>query len=90
MSKYTREDVKKFIEWGKNDPVISKLMKQEMVQPQIFTTGYYSSPSANWSYLFGIVKLGGVVYEVMTQFGSIKGGREIYLPTYTKTGKRVK
>ena len=87
---YTRQDVKQFEQWGEAYEVISKLMKQGMVQPSIFATGYYSAPSWNWSYNFGIVKLGGKFYEVMTQFGSIKGGREIYIPQYTKTGKRSK
>lgn len=90
MSNYTRKDVELFKCWGAENPVISKLMKKDMVQPSIFATGYYSAPSWNWAYNFGIVKLGGKTYEVMTQFGSIAGGREIYIPNYTSTGKRAK
>lgn len=89
MSNYTAQDVKLYKQWGEENEVISKLMKKDMVQPSIFNTGYYSAPSWNWAYQFGIVKLGSKTYEVMTRFGSIEGGREIYIPKYTKTGKRV-
>lgn len=82
-------DVKLYREWGEQNPVISKLMKDDNFQPNIFQTGFYSAPSWNWGYVFGIVTIGGTVYEVMTRFGSLEGGREIYMPKYTKTGKRL-
>lgn len=90
MSNFKMSDVKQYKEWGKNDAVISKLMKQDMFQPSLFATGYYSAPSWNWAYQFGIVKIGGKLYEVMTRFGSIEGGREMYVVSYTVTGKRTK
>lgn len=87
--KYNREDVELFKRWGHENPVISKLMKNDMFQPSISRTGVYSAPSWNWGYEFGLCKIGGKTYEVMLRFGSIVGGREIWLQSYTKTGKRV-
>lgn len=88
---YTREDVKMFKEWGADNKVISKLMdKQISFQPQMFATGYYSAPSWNWAYHFGIVKIGNRYYELMTQFGGVCGGREIYIDKYTANLKRAK
>lgn len=82
MYKATRQDVKQLQKWGKDNEVIQKLMAKEMVQPSIYRTAYYSAPSWNWAYEIGLATIDGVVYELLTQFGSIKGGREIYMPTY--------
>lgn len=82
----TRQDVKQFQEWGKDNKVINKLMtstKRSEFQPSMFVTGYYSAPSWNWAYQFGIVKIGKNYYELMTQFGGVVGGREIYIDKYT-------
>lgn len=80
----TREDVKLFKQWGEENKVVNKLMKQQdKFQPRMFTTGYYSAPSWNWSYIFGIVKIGNRYYELMTQFGGVCGGHEIYMDKYT-------
>lgn len=81
--KYTRQDIEQYKQWGEENKVIAKLMKQTRFQPYMFTTGYYSAPSWNWGYVFGIVKIGKAYYELMTQFGCIVGGREIYIDTYT-------
>ena len=83
--KYNRQDVKLFQDWGKNDKVISKMMNQKGVgfQPHIFQTGFYKAPSWNWAYQFGILKVGSKVYEVMTRFGAVEGGREVNLVEYT-------
>lgn len=87
----TRDDVKMFQQWGSENKVIAKLMKQKSnFQPQMYSTGYYSAPSWNWAYQFGIVKIGRKHYELMTQFGGVCGGREIYIDTYTAKLKRVR
>ena len=52
-------------------------------QPQGEQIGYYHPSTANWSFQFLIVKLDGKLYEVMTRFGSVEGGREIILPDNT-------
>lgn len=50
------------------------------IQPRGERVGYYHPSQANWSYEFLIVKFKGKLYEVMTRFGSVEGGREIILP----------
>lgn len=49
-------------------------------QPNIYRTGFYSAPSWNWAYLIGLVKVGDTVYEVVTQFGTVKAARVAYIP----------
>lgn len=49
------------------------------IQPTGETIDYYQPSNANWSYQFKIVKFKGKLYEVMTQFGVVVGGREIIL-----------
>lgn len=47
-------------------------------QPSLLIeTGYYTPSQANWSYIVGIVALDGKLYEVVTRFGSVEGGREL-------------
>lgn len=80
----TREDVKLMQQWGNNNKVVAKLMDSKSnFQPHMYITGYYSAPSWNWAYQFGIVKIGSRYYELMTQFGGVVGGREIYMERYT-------
>lgn len=73
MRKYT--DVKWFNKYGQD---VAKLFGN--IQPMGETIDYYHPSQANWSYQFMIVKLNGKLYEVMTRFGSVEGGREIILP----------
>lgn len=87
---YTRKDVELFKRWGADNKVVSKLMSNKSnFQPHMFTTGYYSAPSWNWAYQFGIVKIGSKYYELMTQFGGVCGGREIYIDKYSASLRRV-
>ena len=87
----TREDVKLYQQWGAENKVIAKMMQDKSnFQPQMFTTGYYSAPSWNWAYQFGICRIGSHYYELMTQFGCVVGGREIYMDKYTTSLKRAK
>lgn len=86
----TRDDVKMFKVWGAENKVISELMSNKSnFQPRMYTTGYYSAPSWNWAYQFGICKIGNRYYELMTQFGSVCGGREIYMDKYSAKLKRI-
>jgi hypothetical protein len=50
------------------------------IQPRGEKIGFYHPSPANWSYEFKIVKLDGKLYEVMTRFGDVEGGREVLLP----------
>ena len=79
------KDVKLMQKWGKENEVIAKLMGNDCHhQPRIYTTGYYTPSNANWSWEFGLVKIDGITYELLTRFGQVGGGREIYIPEYMK------
>ncbi len=80
----TAKEIKRLQKWGEDDEVISKLMKQNMKQPSILGTDYFHPSNANWSWEIGLVRIDGIVYEVLTQFGVVKGGRPIYMPEYDK------
>lgn len=69
------QDVKWMNEYGQD---VANLFGK--IQPQGEQIGYYHPSQANWSYIFMIVKLNNKLYEVMTRFGSVEGGREIILP----------
>lgn len=49
------------------------------IQPTGEFMDFYAPSNANWAYRFLIVKLNGRIYEVMTQFGAVVGGRELFL-----------
>lgn len=68
------KDVKWFDKYGQE---VAKLF--DNIQPHGEVIDYYHPSQANWSYQFMIVKLDGKLYEVMTRFGSVEGGREIIL-----------
>jgi len=78
----TYKEVKQLQAWGKDDEVVSKLMSNGMIQPSIFATDYFHPSQANWSWQIGLVKIDGVTYELLTQFGTVKGGRAVYMPEY--------
>lgn len=69
------EDVKWYLKHGQ---AVTDLFGT--IQPIGERIGYYHPSNANWSYEFLIVKFKGKLYEVMTRFGSVEGGREIFLP----------
>jgi len=69
------KDVKWFKKYGQE---VAELFGK--IQPRGEAVGYYHPSNANWNYQFLIVMLSGKLYEVMTQFGSVEGGREIILP----------
>jgi hypothetical protein len=79
--KATARDVKDLQEWGEDNEVVSRLMKSGK-QPRLEQIGYYSPKSANWSWQIGIARIGGKFYELLTRFGAVEGGREIYVPQY--------
>lgn len=85
------KDIKDLQRWGKENAVIAKLMKAKSeFQPDIFPTNAYWPSGANWAWQIGIPKIGANYYELLTRFGSVEGGRQIYMPRYTVTGKRAK
>lgn len=40
---------------------------------------YFTPANSNWSYHMGITKLNGKIYMVVTVYGWVKAGYEIYL-----------
>lgn len=49
----------------------------EGIQPRGYDIAYYTPSTANWCYGVSIVKLDNKIYEVVTQFGVVRGGREL-------------
>ena len=79
--KATYQNIKDLITLGKNDPVISKLVKNEK-QLAIYQTGYFTPSSANWSWIIGLIDINGQGYEILTRFSVVEGGRLVYIPKY--------
>ena len=73
-------DVKWYLEHGQD---VAKLFGD--VQPQGETVDYYAPSNANWAYQRKIVKFDGKLYDVLVQFGTVEGGRELFL--YENTTK---
>jgi hypothetical protein len=79
MNNYKYSEVKRLIDYGAEvKDLFGKL------QPSGETFGYYTPSNANWSYQFKVCKLNGKLYEVVTQFGAVLGGRELFLLDNTK------
>lgn len=83
------KDIKDLQRWGAENAVVARLMKNG-VQPDLFVTNSYWPSGANWAWQIGVAKIGANYYELLTRFGSVEGGRQIYMPRYTVTGKRAK
>ena len=77
------KDVKQLQKWGKDNEVVARLMSNGMIQPSIFATDYFHPSQANWSWQIGLVKIDGITYQLLTRFGQVEGGREVYMPEYT-------
>lgn len=73
-------DVKWYLKHGQD---VTKLFGN--VQPQGEIIDSYWPGGANWAYQRMIVSFNGKIYDVLTQFGSVVGGRELWL--YDNTGK---
>ena len=65
-----------------NYPVLLAARAQDL-QPSLQTIGYFSPSGANWSYIVGYTRINGDVYQVVTQFGQIVGGKRVYIPENT-------
>lgn len=79
MYKASAKQVKLLEKWGQEDPKI-KVMISNGFQPQGHTLAYYTPSNANWSYQIGIYMVDGVVFELLTRFGSVEGGRRLHFP----------
>lgn len=67
-------DVKWYLKHGQD---VTKIFGN--IQPRGEIIDSYSPSNANWAYQLMICKLNGKTYEVLTQFGAVAGGRELYL-----------
>ena len=77
----TYKEVKQYKKWG-NSTDVHKTSIVDMFkgnQPSGYDTGYFAPSQANWCYQFTIVKLNNEIFEVVTQFGTVVGGRMINL-----------
>lgn len=77
MYKATYKDVKHLIQWGENDETINHMIKTGL-QPSGHVMAYYMPSQANWSWQIGIYTVNGVMYELLTKFGSVEGGRRLH------------
>lgn len=82
--KVSAKDVKMLQRWGQENDVVKSLINKE-AQPQIFQTGVYWPSNANWGWVIGIAKIADSHYELLTRFGAVEGGREIFVPEYMTT-----
>ena len=77
MYKAKASDVNALIKCGEDSEEISH-MKQTGLQPSGHVLAYYMPSSADWSWQIGIYTVNGKQYELLTRFGSVEGGREVY------------
>lgn len=77
MYKATYKDVKSLVEWGRDNAEISEMVKKDY-QPVGHVHAYFTPSQANWSWQIGIYTVDGTTYELLTRFGSVEGGRELY------------
>lgn len=77
MYKAKASDVKMLEKWGSEDEQIKQFIA-DGVQPVGHVLAYYMPSGANWSWQIGIYNVDGELYELLTRFGSVEGGRKLY------------
>ena len=77
MYKAKASDVKSLIDWGKDHQEIKEMIAKGY-QPVGHVLAYYMPSQANWAWQIGIYNVDGTTYELLTRFGSVEGGRELY------------
>ena len=87
MYKATAKQVKDLIRWGNEHAEISEMIKAEY-QPVGSTIAYFMPSQANWSWQIGIYTVDGTTYELLTRFGSVEGGRELYQTENNFVGRK--
>jgi hypothetical protein len=83
MFKATARDIRLLQRWGKENEVVADLMKRS-VQPRVHEIAYFAPASANWSWIIGIIQIKGDTYELLTRFGVVEGGRQIWVDKYNE------
>lgn len=77
MYKATAKDVKMLQKWGEEHSEIREMIAKGY-QPVGHVHAYFMPSQANWSWQIGLYNVDGTTYELLTRFGSVEGGREIY------------
>lgn len=77
MYKASAKDVKMLQKWGENDEEIKQMIAKGF-QPVGHVSAYWMPSQANWSWQIGVYTVDGVLYELLTRFGSVEGGRVLY------------
>lgn len=67
-------DVKWYLKYGQD---VAEMFGT--IQPMGEIVDAYWPSNANWAYQRQIVKFNGEIYDVLTQFGSVVGGRKMFL-----------
>lgn len=77
MYKATYKDIQNLIKWGaEHDDINAMIMAG--YQPQGHVYAYYQPSSVNWAWQIGLYTIDGTLYELVTRFGSVEGGRVVY------------
>ena len=77
MYKAKYSDVQQLIKYGKDNEVVARMVEIGL-QPSGHVIAYYTPSGANWAYQIGIYKVNGDMYELVTRFGSVEGGRRVF------------
>lgn len=76
MYKASKKDIKFLLE-ATDSENIKAIFKG--IQPNGYEVAYFAPKNANCCYRILITKLDNQVFEVVTQFGSVLGGRYLYV-----------
>lgn len=75
QAKYS--NVKDLLKWGQNDETVKRMIEVGL-QPSGSVMASYWPSGANWAWQIGIYTVNGELYELLTRFGSVEGGRRLY------------
>jgi hypothetical protein len=84
MYKATAKDIKMLQRYGADNEVVAAMMKRQE-QPGLYEIAYFSPANANWSWTIGLATIDSNLYELLTRFGVVEGGRQVYNPVYTSS-----
>jgi len=77
MYKAKSSDVKDLQRWGQENPEVNHMIKSGL-QPSGHVHAWFAPSGANWAWQIGIYTVNGELYELLTRFGSVEGGRKLY------------
>ena len=77
MYKATNAQVRQLQKWGRENGEIEEMVSKGY-QPIGQVIAYFNPSQANWSWQIGIYTIDNTQYELLTRFGAVEGGRELY------------